>query len=204
MRKKTIYKYIQSGVFVLVVMLCNITTIAAQIENHNVRSGNNYYRGRDYDRAEKEYRASVSKNPSSFFGNYNLGNALYRKSDWPTARTYYQKALQYTTEKKEKADALHNIGCTYLQEQKYKESVDALQKSLMQNPNSDKTRNLLAYAQRMLKKQQKNQPPKANSGDKKKKDDNMSQENAKQILQNLDDEQKAKPSDKKKQLLKNW
>ena len=32
----------------------------------------------------------------------------------------------------------------------------------------------------------------------------MSQENAKQILQNLDDEQKAKPSDKKKQLLKNW
>ena len=52
MRKRR-YISIYNRVFLLVVMLCNITTIAAQIENHNVRSGNNYYRGRDYDRAEK-------------------------------------------------------------------------------------------------------------------------------------------------------
>ena len=177
----------------------------AQVENHDLREGNKNYRQKNYDDAEKQYRSALTKNANSFYSNYNLGNSLYRKNDWQTARNYFQKATKLATSKKEKADAFHNLGCTYLQEQKYKESVDALRQSLMQNPDSEETRNQLAYAQRMLKKQQNEQQQKPNAGDQVKKDDEMSKENAQQLLKSIDeDDMQMKPSDNQKQLLKNW
>lgn len=191
--------------FIMSIALFSSFEVVAQVDNHDVRSGNKYYRIKDYDSAEKMYRSGVTKNPNSFVANYNLGNSLYRKEDWQTARNYYQKAIKLSSDKKQKADAFHNLGCTYLQEAKYKESVDALRQSLMQNPDSEQTRNQLAYAQRMLKQQENQQPPKPNAGDKLKKDDSMSQENAQQILKSLDEEDlQMKQSDNKKQLLKNW
>lgn len=193
-------------IFVLIgfsITLCTFNSYS-QVENKDLRSGNRYYRQKDYDSAEKQYRTAVTKNGNSFYGNYNLGNALYRKNDWQTARNYFQKAVKLADTKKERADAYHNLGCTYLQEQKYKESVDALRKSLMENPEAEDTRNQLAYAQRMLKKQQDQQPPKPNAGDKIKKDEKMSQENAQQILKSLDDDMQKKPSGKQQPLLKNW
>ena len=191
--------------FLFISMMLSLAVSAfSQAENRDLRAGNRHYRHRNYNSAEKSYRAAISKNPRTFYGNYNLGNALYRKEDWLTARGYYQKAVNLTQNKREKADALHNLGCTYLQEQKYKESVDALRKSMIENPDSEPTRRLLAYAQRMLKKQQDEQKDRPNAGDKKQHQD-MSQENARQILLNIDeDEQNMKPTGKDKSLIKNW
>ncbi len=190
-------------IFLFFALLLFSTPAFCQVENHDVRVGNKSYREKDYDNAEKAYRKALSKREESFYGNYNLGNALFRKEDWQTARKYYQSALQFAGDKQQKADALHNLGCTYLQEKQYKESIDALQKSLIERPESEETRNLLAYAMRMLKQQQNQQPP-PNSGDKKQKDE-MSQEMAKQILESLDqDEEQKKPNTGKVSLPKNW
>ena len=65
----------------------------AQIENHDVRVGNSVYRTKNYAAAEKKYRSALSKNGSSFYANFNLGNALYRRGEWNTARNYYKKAV---------------------------------------------------------------------------------------------------------------
>ncbi len=189
--------------FIAILSLFSFSELLGQVENHYIRSGNHYYLGRNIDAAEKEYRSAITQNPNSFYGNFNLGDALYKKNDWKTARAYFQKSVSATSNPKEKADALHNIGCTFLQENMLQESVDAFQKSLIQNPKSNDTRLLLAYAQRLLKQNQKKHPQDANSG-KRKEHKDMSQENAKQILKNVDDnEQKYKPSGDKA-LLNNW
>lgn len=190
------------SVFVFVCAVLLPVVANAQIENHDVRVGNAAYRSKNYAAAEKKYRSALSKNESSFYANFNLGNALYRKGDWQTARNYYQKAVALAPTVRLKAEALHNMGTTYLQEKKYKEAVDFLKKSMLVNPNSNETRKQLAYAIRMDKRN-KNQNPPPNTGDKKMEDD--SQDNNRKILETLDeDEENRKPNSGAKSMVKNW
>lgn len=174
----------------------------AQIENHDVRVGNSVYRTKNYAAAEKKYRSALSKNGSSFYANFNLGNALYRRGEWNTARNYYKKAVALAPTQRLMSEALHNMGTAYLQEKKYKEAVDFLKKSMLANPNSNETRKQLAYAIRMEKRNQKDNPP-PNTGDKKMEDD--SQDNNRKILESLDeDEENRKPNSGAKSMVKNW
>ena len=139
-----------SSLYRLIVLACATVlplVASAQIENHDIRVGNTAYRSKNYAVAEKKYRSALSKKESSYYANFNLGNALYRKGEWQTARNYYQKAVAYAPSVRLKAEALHNMGTTYLQEKKYKEAVDFLKKSMLANPNSNETRKLLAYGQ---------------------------------------------------------
>ncbi|MBR6041761.1 MAG: tetratricopeptide repeat protein [Paludibacteraceae bacterium] len=194
-----------SSLYRLIVLACATVlplVASAQIENHDIRVGNTAYRSKNYAVAEKKYRSALSKKESSYYANFNLGNALYRKGEWQTARNYYQKAVAYAPSVRLKAEALHNMGTTYLQEKKYKEAVDFLKKSMLANPNSNETRKLLAYAMRMDKRY-KNQNPPPNTGDKKMEDD--SQDNNRKILETLDeDEENRKPNSGAKSMVKNW
>lgn len=175
---------------------------SAQIENHDVRVGNSAYRSKNYDAAEKKYRSALSKKESSYYANFNLGNALYRKGDWKTARNYYLKAVSLAPSSNLRAEAFHNIGTTYLQEKKYKEAVDFLKKSMLSNPNSNETRRQLAYAMRMDKRDKKNNPP-PNTGDRKMEDNSL--DNNRKILESLDeDEENRKPNSGDKSMVKNW
>ncbi|MCQ2208308.1 MAG: tetratricopeptide repeat protein [Paludibacteraceae bacterium] len=195
--KKSLYKIIALVWVALFPLLAS-----AQIENHDVRVGNTAYRSKNYAAAEKKYRSALSKKESSFYANFNLGNALYRKGEWQTARNYYQKAVVAAPSSRLRAEAFHNIGTTYLQEKKYKEAVDFLKKSMLSNPNSNETRKQLAYAIRMDKRDKKNNPP-PNTGDRKMEDN--SQDNNRKILESLDeDEENRKPNSGQKSMVKNW
>lgn len=175
----------------------------AQIENHDVRVGNKVYRAKNFDAAEKKYRAALSKKETSFYGNYNLGNTLYRKNDQKTARNYYQKAVACAGNKKQRADVYHNIGRSFLAEKNYKDAVVALKKSMINNPNANDTRKLLAYAMRMEKRENQKNPPQPNAGNKKMEDD--SDVDNRKILEMLDqDEQERQPKGGTDDNVKNW
>lgn len=177
--------------------------VFGQVENHDVRVGNKAYKNKNYQVAEKKYRAALSKKDLSFYGNYNLANTLYKKNDQKTARNYYQKALICSSSRRQRADVYHNIGRSYLEERNYKDAVVALKKSMMNNPEANDTRKLLAYAMRMEKREEKQNPPPPNAGNKKMEDD--SNDDNRKMLEALDqDEENRKPNLGGDDHIKNW
>lgn len=194
-------KFSSPNILMAVLLAFSSTGAYAQVENHDVRVGNKLYRNSNFDGAEAKYRSALSKKESSFYANFNLGNVLYKKKDWLTARNYYQKAASLASDKKLQAEALHNVGCTFLQEKKYKEAVDVLEKSMILNPKSEETRRQLAYAMRMLKKNPNTPPPSF----KNQKYEDDSQDDNRKLLESLDeDEENKKPNSGDQSKLKNW
>lgn len=191
-----------------------LTPLVAQEESANVREGNKLYKSDKFVDAEVAYRKGLQKNPKSFEGTYNLGNALFKQGKYPEALEQYKNALAMQPKDKSKlAAAFHNAGNALLSDKKIQESIDAYKMALKANPKDDETRYNLAYAQMLLKKQQQNKDNDKNKDkkDKEQKKDQdknqqqqqqqpqMSKQNAQQILEALQQDEKNTFDKKKKQ-----
>ncbi len=201
---------------ILVVALLLPVAGIAQKESDEVRTGNRHYNKKKYTEAEIEYRKALVKNNKSFEANYNLGNALFRQGKYNEAYQQYKTALPFAGDNKKKlASELHNMGNTLIGENKIQEAIDSYKMALKNNPADNDTRYNLAYAQMLLKKQQQeNKDNKNNNKDKQNKDKDqqqqpknepdkekkqeqpqpqqpqMSKENAQQILEALQQDEK--------------
>ncbi len=197
--------------------ICSICVFAQQ-EARNVRLGNRQYRDSSYVDAEVEYRKALERNPKSFEGLYNLGNALFKQEKYDEALEQYKAAAAVAGDDKGRLSAVnHNIGNSLCAKQQYAEAVEAYKASLKQNPKDNETRYNLAYAQEMCKQQQQQQQNQQNQQnqqqDKKDQQQNenqqnqqdkqeqqqqqqqqdqqqMSKENAERILQALEEDEK--------------
>lgn len=209
-----------NGIKYYVLMLfasCSICVFAQQ-EARNVRLGNRQYRDSSYVDAEVEYRKALERNPKSFEGLYNLGNALFKQEKYDEALEQYKAAAAVAGDDKGRLSAVnHNIGNSLCAKQQYAEAVEAYKASLKQNPKDNETRYNLAYAQEMCKQQQQQQQNQQNQQnqqqDKKDQQQNenqqnqqdkqeqqqqqqqqdqqqMSKENAERILQALEEDEK--------------
>ena len=192
-------------------------TVFAQKESADIRAGNKLYKSEKYTEAEIAYRKGLLKNQKSFEANYNLGNALFKQKKYPEALEQYKNALGLQPHEKEKmAAGFHNTGNALLADKKIEESINAYKLALKNNPKDDETRYNLAYAQMMLKKQQQNkdkdkedkdqnqdkkEDPKPKEQPQPQKQQQMSKENAQQILDALQqDEKNAQEKAKKQQV----
>lgn len=201
-------------------------SVWAQKESDDVRAGNKQYKSSKFTEAEIAYRKGLVRNPKSVEANYNLGNALFRQKKYSEALEKYNAAAALqTSDKKKLAATFHNAGNSLLVDNKIEESIKAYKMALKNNPKDDETRYNLAYAQMMLKKQQqqnkdknkdKNKDQKKDQ-DKNKQDQNkdqkkdqnqqeqpqpkpqMSKENAQQILDALQQDEKNTQEKAKKQ-----
>jgi Ca-activated chloride channel homolog len=81
---------------------------------------------------------------------------------------YYTSVATKTENKIEKAKAFHNIGNAQLKSGELEKSIEAYENSLRNNPLDEETRYNLAYAKKMLQKQQ--QDKKEDKKDEKKED----------------------------------
>lgn len=155
--------------------------VMAQKEADDVKSGNRLYNKQKYTEAEIAYRKAIVKNNQSFIANYNLGNSLYKQGKIDEAIKQYQAALPMAgNDKKKLAAEMHNMGNALLSMKKIKESIDAYKLALKNNPKDNETRYNLAYAMALLKDQQKDQNKNndnKNKNDKNKNKDNQNQEN---------------------------
>lgn len=190
--------------------------LQAQKESNDVRSGNKQYKAGKFTDAEVSYRKGLIKNNKSFEANYNLGNALFRQEKYSEAFEQYQNATALQKDDKTKlAAALHNTGNALLAEKKIEESIQAYKNALKANPSDNDTRYNLAYAQSLLKKQQQKNEDKKDDKNQQKEQEKpeqkpqpqpqqpkMSKENAQQILQALEQDEKNTMEKAKKQAAK--
>ena len=138
----------------------------SQNERRFVRQGNRYYlQGvRDttkldtasFSMAENEYRRALEKKPDDMRWNFNLTNSQYKQMQLEEAANSYRNLAKQAETSVEKARALHNLGNSLLFQQKIDESIESYKEALRNNPTDLDTKYNLAYAQ-MLKNQQQNQ-----------------------------------------------
>lgn len=170
----------------------------AQTEKKSIRQGNREFKKNDFTNSEISYRKALEKNPSSFKGNFNLADALY-KQDKQEETVKLLDGLSSANVKDElKSNVYYNMGNSYLKQKKLKESIDSYKKSLRLNPNDNETKYNLAEAQRMLKQQQQQQQNDKNNKDNKdNKDKNKDKKDQDKKDQDKKDDKNKQNQDQK-------
>ena len=172
--------------------------VMAQLnEKLELNEGVKSYELGDYKTAEQHFLNSFNENPEYSTAIYNAGNAAYLDGNFESAREYYDQYINTIENKNEKAEALHNIGNTYLKNFKEKkdgkslaESINFYKESLRNNPSDEDTRYNLAYALNQLQQQQQQEK----NNDQQQNNDNKDQQ--KNDQEKKDDQQKDKQDEK--------
>jgi len=182
-----------------------------------------------FNKAEIEYRKALEKKPDNAQWEFNLGDALYKQNKFEESTEKFKSIADRTLDKIDKSRALHNLGNSYLMNNKLDESIEAYKNALRNNPADLDTKYNLQYAMNLKKKQeeQKNKQDQKKDQDKEKDKDKkedqkkdqenkedqkqdqeqqqnkISKQNAEQMLQALEnDEKKTQEKVKKIQALK--
>ena len=182
----------------------------AQSDRQFIRNGNRLYRQQNYAKAEIEYRKALSKNPSNPQALYNLGTALLMQQKDSAAVAQLQNAAKCETSKLRKAKVWHNVGVACQKHKLFSDAIKAYEESLRNNPSDNETRYNLALCMRQ-QKNQKNQDKQQNKNKDKQKQ-KMSKDNAEQLLNYAEQEErqtqqrlkKHEMQPQRKRLEKNW
>lgn len=177
----------------------------AQNERKFIRQGNKYFEEAmkdttkldttQFNNAEIEYRKALDKKPEDAKWQFNLADALYKQMKFDDSAEKFKSIAEHTTNKMDKAKALHNMGNSLLMNKKIDESIAAYEEALRNNPSDLETKYNLLYAKNLKKKQDQQ---------KKKQDQNKDQDkNKDQKNQDKKDQNKDKNKQNKDQQNKN-
>lgn len=170
------------------------TLLQAQSEAKLIRRGNKDFKEKDFKAAEIKYRKSLEKNNKSLKGEFNLADALYQQEDYENAAKLFQDLGKKEMEAGEMAEVFHNLGNTFLETDKYKESIEAYKEALRKNPYDQDTRYNLEYARQKLKEQEEQEKQDQQDQDKDQDKDKDQKDQDKQ-----DQDKKDQDQDKDKQ-----
>ena len=205
----------KTKLIILLISLLSVFSLSAQkAVRKNIKRGNKSYNEQKYEQAAKSYKDAIEINPNALEPNYNLGNTLYKQKAWDESIEQQNHYLLLEKEDPEHiASSWHNIGNALLHKKDLQKSMEAYKMALRVNPNDDETRYNLAVVQKMIndeeeeqdQDQQQDQNKDQNEGDqpqppeqqdKQKKPEEqsepeqMSRENARQILQAIEQDEK--------------
>ncbi|MBP6430436.1 MAG: VWA domain-containing protein [Ferruginibacter sp.] len=158
-------------------------TTVAQSQQKLLKQGSIAYKNQDYEKAAATYKKVVEKSPSNTTAQYNLGNAMYKKSKVDEAVQAFDNTIKTATDKNLKSKAYYNKGVVLQKIQNLPGCIEAYKEALKINPNDDDARQNLQKALQQLKEQQKKQKE-----DKKKKP--KEDENKKEKEKPKDEDQK--------------
>lgn len=94
----------------ILLILIFSTTAFAQKENKLIRKGNKLYKDEKYQDAEIKYRKSLAIDSTTFKGQFNLGDAMYKQKNYQEAAKIFNNLTQYKLDNKQKAKVFHNLG----------------------------------------------------------------------------------------------
>lgn len=201
---------------VLIMLLLSANISCAQTVHKFLRKADGFYEKGNFTMAEENYRKALEKQPTDK-GNFNLGNAIYQQQRFDDAITQYSALAAKSKDKTLKAHSLYNKGNAHYVKKEYEQAVNAYKESLRLNPKDDDAKINLAKARKMMEEQQKqqqqqNQDKKNDKKDKQKQNQNQQQdqqqdqqpqknkkqqsqqdlkkEDAKRMLQVMDDEER--------------
>jgi tetratricopeptide (TPR) repeat protein len=218
-------------IYIFVLLIIPVT-LAAQGERKYIRHGNKEYEDKAYDESEVQYRKAVEKDLSSYEGNFNLGDALYKQEKYEDASKKFSGLTSTEKDRKELARIYHNLGNSLLQSNQVEESIEAYKNALRNNPDDYETKHNLAWALNLLQQQQQQQQNQNQDQDQQNQDkqdqqqeeqeqqdqqqeqqnDKISREDANRILEALQQDEKQLQEKLKKQMartqrvavLKDW
>ena len=183
--------------FILMLVLFSLKSFA-QEERKPVRQGNELYKAGKYDEAQKKYEEALTKKPNTVEALFNKGNVMFQNKDYENAQKQFETVAALSNDDAIKAKAYHNMGNSFLESNKFKESVDAYKNALKFNPNDSDTKYNLAYALQKLKQQQNQQNKDDQNKDKDKNKDQQNQNKDKdQQQQDNKDKQEQQNKDQK-------
>lgn len=176
-------------IFIISIIALSATISFAQEERSQIRKGNKAYGEGNYGKAAEQYDKALQTNPAEVSVYKNSGAANYRNDQFEKSANAYSELLRTDLTDKQKAEAYYNLGNTYMQANKYKESVEQYRNALKLDPTHDKSRHNMAVATKILQQQQQNQQQ--NGGD-------NNQQNQDKQDQNKDQQQNQDKQDQNK------
>lgn len=187
---------------ILILFIIGLTNAFSQNANDKLREGNKYFDEKKFNEAEISYKKSLELDPKSYRGSYNLGGALYKQKNYEDAVLNYSQLASRDLDQDTKSRIYHNLGNSYLQANKYKESIDAYKTALKSNPKDVDTKYNLEYAKKMLQaqqQQQQNQNQQQQNQDQKQNQQNQQKENKDQKQKQDEQKQQQSQGDQKDQ-----
>jgi Ca-activated chloride channel family protein len=168
-------------------------TLYAQGERKYIRQGNKEYFDDAYDQSEIKYRKALEKDLSSYEGNFNLGDALYKQQKYEDASRRFVDIAGKQSSSKDLGKIYYNLGNSLLQSGKVEESIEAYKNALRNNPDDLEAKHNLAYAMNLLQKQQQQQQQQQNQNqDNKDKQNEQKQDQDKQNQQQQQQQEQQK------------
>ena len=186
-------------IFVILFVLAYLPGMA-QSDNKLVREGNKKYEEGLFEEAEVDYRKALEKNENSLKGEFNLGDAIYQQNNFTESAKVFNEITRKFADKKVRAEAFHNLGNSYLEDKKYKESIEAYKNALRLNPQDYDTKYNLSYAREKLKEQQQQQQQQQqqNQNQKKNQDQQDSQQDKQKQKQDQQQNQQQQQQDQQR------
>jgi tetratricopeptide (TPR) repeat protein len=122
-----------------------------------VSEGNKLFAEEKYDEANNKYRDALIENPESPVIHFDLGDVLYKKSNFEEAMKSYEKVLS-SDDVLLQSKSYYNIGNTLYKMGKLPESILMYKKALELNPNDEDAKYNLEYVRAKLKDTAQKQP----------------------------------------------
>ena len=170
----------------------------AQADKKFIRQGNKEYNKGKYQESEVSYRKAIDDNRRSPDAVFNIGDALYKQNKYEEAAKQFADNVNMNEDREKKAAGLYNLGNSFLQGKKLKESIDAYKGSLKLDPDNFEAKHNLAYAQDLLMKQEQEQQQQQQQNQDKENQDNKDQKND-QEKQNDDQQNKEQKENQQQQ-----
>ena len=177
--------YILLSVMLLAV---SFAEAGAQTDKREVRKGNRSFKDGSYTEAEVEYLKAVDKDSLSVAANYNLANTYFRKGEYDNAKAALERAREAAMASPDGAQYFYNLGSVAIAQQDWKTAVEALQLSLLMNPDDLNAKENYIYAKKKLEDQQQNQDQNQDQDNQDQNQDNQDNQNDQNQDQNQDNQ----------------
>lgn len=176
----------------LLILTCLSTSGFAQNAIQSILKGNKLYRQSQFDLAEAQYRKALEYEPENEKAKYNLANALHKQNKYDEAVKLLDDMAGNSKNNSLKSVAYYNQGVAYTKMNNSDAGIESYKKALRLNPNDKEARENLEKALLEKKKQQSSRQKKSPSG--------MSQKEAQQKLDMLNQKEKQLRQRKNKEL----
>lgn len=176
----------------MLLLLCLSITGFTQNAVQSIIKGNQLYRQSQFDLAEEQYRKALEYDPDNEKAKYNLANALQKQNKYDEAAKLLDDLAGNSKDNSLKSAAYYNQGVAYTKMKNLDASIESYKKALRLNSNDREARENLEKALLQKKKQQQN-------NQQKKSQSSMSQKEAQQKLDMLNQKEKQLHQRKDKQ-----